>query len=46
MLIGDPVSEKNVVGKAIVKIPYLALPTIWLNDLSEQHLNVDVETGE
>ena len=39
------VNEKQLNGKAIAKIPYLALPTIWIDSLSGRQANVPVETG-
>ena len=41
----DPVSEEKLKGKVIGKIPYLALPTIWIDSLSGRQAYVDVETG-
>ena len=41
----DPVSEQKLKGKVIFKIPYLALPTIWLDSLSGKQSSVDIETG-
>ena len=41
----DPVRENQLKGKAIFRIPYLALPTIWIDSLSGRQSNVDVETG-
>ena len=41
----DPVKESQLKGKAIARIPYLALPTIWLNSLSGEQAQVQVETG-
>ena len=41
----DPVSETKVKGKVIARIPYLALPTIWIDRLSGRQANVEVETG-
>ncbi len=40
----DPVREDQVVGKVIFKIRYIAWPTIWINNLSNQ-VQVDIETG-
>jgi signal peptidase len=39
-----PVSEQQLIGKVIFKIPYLALPTIWIHNLNAK-TQVDVETG-
>lgn len=39
----DPVNEDQLIGKVIFKIKYIALPTIWINNLS--NVQVDVETG-
>jgi signal peptidase len=39
-----PVSEQQLIGKVILKIPYLALPTIWIHNLNAK-TQVDVETG-
>lgn len=39
-----PVREDQLIGKVIYKIPYVALPTIWLHNLRAQ-TNVEVETG-
>ena len=41
----DPVSEEMLKGKVIARIPYVALPTIWLDRLSGRQANVEVETG-
>ena len=41
----DPVSEEQLKGKAIARIPYLALPTIWLDSLSGRQADVEVEIG-
>lgn len=40
----DPVRENQVIGKVIFKIKYIAWPTIWINNLSNQ-VQVDIETG-
>lgn len=40
----DPVRENQIVGKVIFKIRYIAWPTIWINNLSNQ-TQVDIETG-
>lgn len=40
-----PVRQNQLIGKVIFKIPYLALPTVWLNNLHVK-TNVDVETGK
>ena len=39
-----PVREEQLIGKAIFKIPYVALPTIWIHNFSAK-TQVDVETG-
>ena len=41
-----PVGEKQLVGKAIVRIPYLALPTIWINNLNGKQVPADIETND
>lgn len=41
----DPVREDQLIGKVIFKIKYIALPTIWINNLSSQ-VQVDIETGK
>ena len=40
-----PVSEDQLIGKTIFKIKYLALPAIWVHNLSSQTV-VEVETGK
>ena len=40
-----PVSEGQLKGKVIYRIPYVAIPTIWLNKLSGNQSEVEVETG-
>lgn len=40
-----PVREDQLIGKALFKIPYLALPTIWLHSFANQ-AQIDVETGK
>lgn len=40
-----PVSENQLIGKAIFKIPYIALPAVWLHAISSQEV-VEVETGK
>lgn len=42
----DPVSQEQIQGKAIAKVPYLALPRIWLNSLKPNQQNVNVELGK
>lgn len=42
----DPVYKEQVVGRAIAKIPYIAWPTIWIQNLRGQTSNVDVEMGK
>ncbi len=37
----DPVKEEQLEGKVIVKIKYLALPTIWLENLSGRQADVE-----
>ncbi|MBO5478400.1 MAG: signal peptidase I [Clostridia bacterium] len=39
-----PVREEQLLGKVIFKIPYLALPTVWLHSINAK-TQVDVETG-
>ena len=39
----DPVSEKQLKGKAIYRIPYIAWPTIIIDSLSGRQANVDIE---
>ena len=41
----EPVRESQLKGKAIARIPYFALPTIWLDSLSGRQSNVEVELG-
>ena len=42
-----PVREDQLIGKAIFKIPYLALPTIWIHNLNSQSQSrVEVQTGK
>jgi len=40
----DPVREDQLLGKVIFKIKYIAYPTIWINNLS--NVQVDIEIGE
>lgn len=40
----NPVSEDQLIGKVIFKIPYLGLPTVWLYHFNNQ-TTVEVETG-
>ena len=42
----EPVSEQKLKGKVILRIPYLAMPTIWIDALSGRQAYVDVETGD
>ena len=43
----DPVTEDQLIGKAIFKIKYIGYPAIWLNIAKQQEeLNVEVETGK
>ena len=43
----DPVTEDQLIGKAIFKIKYIGYPAIWLHLVEEQEeLNVKVETGK
>ena len=43
----DPVMEDQVVGKVIAKIPYLAWPTIWIDNLRGATApEVDVQMGK
>ena len=39
-----PVREDQLLGKVIFKIPYVALPTIWIHNLNS-NVQVEVETG-
>lgn len=39
-----PVNENQLIGKSIFKIPYLALPTVWLHNINAK-TQVAVETG-
>lgn len=39
-----PVSEDQLIGKVICKIPYVALPTIWIHNFNSK-VQVEVETG-
>ena len=39
----DPVREDQLLGKVIFKIKYIAYPTIWINNLS--NVQVDIEIG-
>lgn len=42
-----PVTEDQLIGKAIFKIKYIGYPAIWLHIVQEQEeLNVEVETGK
>ena len=41
----EPVKEEQLRGKAIGRIPYVAMPTIWLEKLSGRQSYVEVETG-
>ena len=41
----EPVSEQKLKGKVVLRIPYLAMPTIWIDALSGRQAYVDVETG-
>ena len=42
-----PVTEDQLIGKAIFKIKYIGYPAIWLHLVQEQEeLNVEVETGK
>jgi len=40
-----PVSEDQLIGKVIYKIPYIALPSIWIHNLASK-TEVEVETGK
>ena len=37
--------KEKLIGKVIFKIPYVALPTIWIHNLNIK-TQVDVETGK
>lgn len=39
-----PVREDQLIGKVIYKVPYVALPTIWIHNLTAK-TQVEVETG-
>ena len=39
-----PVSEDQLIWKVILKIPYIAIPTVWLHNLNSK-TQVNVETG-
>lgn len=39
-----PVREEQLIGKVIFKIPYVALPTIWIHNLTSK-TEVKIETG-
>jgi len=39
-----PVREDQLIGKVIFKVRYLALPSVWINNLSSD-VKVEVETG-
>ena len=41
----DPVKADQLTGRVIARIPYLAYPTIWINNL-RGYANVDVELGK
>lgn len=41
----DPVREQQLIGKVIFKIPYIALPSVWIHSLSSQTIT-EVETGK
>lgn len=40
-----PVSENQLIGRVVFKIPYIGLPSIWLNNFRNQVI-VEVETGK
>ena len=43
----DPVTEDQLIGKAIFKIKYIGYPAIWFHLAQEQdELNIEVETGK
>ena len=42
----EPVSQEQLQGKVIARVPYLAMPKIWLNNLMTNKTNVDVELGK
>ena len=41
----DPVEEKQVQGKVIASIPYIAYPTIWINQ-NRSAADIDIELGK
>lgn len=41
-----PVSEDQLLGKIIFKIPYVALPTIWIHNLNANNTQIEVQTGK
>ena len=40
----ERIYDVTATGKAIFKIPYLALPTVWLHNINAK-TQVEVETG-
>ena len=42
----EEIEAKQIVGKVIFKIPYIAYPTIWINNLTKVKTNVDVQLGK
>ena len=41
-----PVREDQLIGKAIYKVPYIALPAVWLHSIGGNSDNVQVELGK
>lgn len=41
-----PVREDQLIGKAIYKVPYIALPAVWLHSIGGNSDNVQVELGD
>ena len=40
----DPIKEEQLMGKVVFKIKYIALPTIWINNLRQ--IQIDIGTGK
>ena len=40
-----PVSEDQLIGKVIFKIPYIAIPSIWIHSI-DTNKDINVETGK
>lgn len=41
----NPVKEDQLIGKVILKVPYIALPSVWIHSLSGP-IETEVETGK